>query len=48
MDVSIVLGKLGKHNRIDGNNEDAKFTDDQPFGGSLQATPNLRRDHLRM
>jgi hypothetical protein len=27
--------------------DDAKFTGDQPFGESLQATPNLRKDHLR-
>jgi len=29
------------------DDDDAKFTDDQPFGESLQATPNLRKDHLR-
>ena len=39
---------LGNTIGFDGCNEDAKFTDDQPFGESLQATPNLRKDHLRM
>lgn len=42
---SIVLGAC-KHNRIDGI-EDVKFTDDQPFGEFVRATPNLRKDHLQ-
>lgn len=32
---------------VDEQLEDAKFTDDRPFGESLRATPNLHRDHLQ-
>jgi hypothetical protein len=44
MDDSIVLWKALTNREGEST---SKFTDDQPFEESLQAIPNLRKDHLR-
>jgi len=48
MDVSNVLPEACKTIAAEGLKRTPKFTGAQPFGESLQATPNLRIDHLRM